>query len=105
MEDEIFIVVVVAIICTTIMITTIIRSVFAAAARKSKPAASGSSLSMRELEALLRQVVEETTEPLADRLEALEDRLEARLLAAPRQEDAGVHEAFGAEERVPARRP
>lgn len=101
MEDEIFIIVVVAIISGTVMITTLIRSVVIAATRKNKPAKGESSLSMRELEALLRTVVEESTAPLAHRLEALEERLDTRLLDAPPKEDAALHEAFGAEERAP----
>ena len=93
MDDEIFIVVVVAIIAGTVMITTLIRSILAYASRKDRPSGE-SSLSMSELEAMLHRAVESGTEPLAARLDALEDRL----LDAPHEPT--VQEAFDAEERA-----
>jgi hypothetical protein len=86
MQDEIFFIVITAIIACTIIVTTIVKSIFGIAKQKAdlRSTSSGSSLTTSELERMLRQVVGEATDPLYERMEALEERLNAPMLEARR---------------------
>ena len=105
MPEEIAVIVIVAIACGTA--SSIIRSIFSyLKAREQQPAGRGSSLTTSELEAMLRQVVEEAVQPLGDRVARIEDRLAAPglLPEAPPEAWTGEREAE-AEEVAVRRRP
>ncbi len=87
MEGPIFIIVLAAIICGTTMISTIFRSIFKYAVARSQPQKTDSSLTTSELHGLIRDAVDEATEPLNERLAALEQRLEAQPQLPPARSD------------------
>ena len=109
MEGTIFVIVLVAIICVTAMIGITIGSIFKYATARSKSQKTDSSLTTSELHGLIRDAVDEATEPLNERLAALEQRLEAQPQLAPARSDllAGTEgylaEAPNAPERQPVR--
>ncbi len=87
MEGTIFVIVIVAIICGTAMIGTTIKSIFKYALARSQPQKTDASLTTRELHGLIRDAVDEATEPLNERLAALEQRLEAQPQLSPARSD------------------
>ncbi len=78
MEGTIFIIVIIAIVCGTGMIATTIQGIFKYALARSQPQKTDASLTTGELRGLIRDAVDEATEPLNERLAALEQRLEAQ---------------------------
>ncbi len=78
MDGTIFVIVLTAIICGTGMIATIFTSIFKYAMARSQSQKTDSSLTTSELHGLIREAVDEATEPLNERLAALEQRLEAQ---------------------------
>ena len=78
MEGTIFIIVLTAIICGTVMIGITIGSIFKYATARSQSQKTDASLTTSELHGLIRDAVDEATEPLNERLAALEQRLAAQ---------------------------
>ena len=76
MPEEIFIIVVVAIVAGTV--TSLARIFVKARRDESGGSAQGSSLTSSELRQLLLEAVEEGTQPLAARVERLEEQLAER---------------------------
>ncbi len=87
MEGPIFIIVLAAIICGTTMISTIFKCIFKYATARSRSQKTDSSLTTSELHGLIRDAVDEATEPLNERLAALEQRLEAQPQLPPARSD------------------
>ncbi|MCH8959949.1 MAG: hypothetical protein IH820_01135 [Bacteroidetes bacterium] len=87
MEGTIFVIVLTAIICGTGMIATIFTSIFKYAMARSQPQKTDASLTTSELHGLIRDAVDEATEPLNERLAALEQRLEAQPQLPPARSD------------------
>lgn len=95
MQEEIFFIVMTAIIAGTVMVSSIVRSIFKFLSSKNQPvsSAAGGSLKASELEAMLRNAVEEATAPLVNKIDVLEQRLDARadrLLDAPSAPPIGL---------------
>lgn len=108
MEGPIFIIVLAAIICGTTMISTIFRSIFKyAVAARSQPQQTDSSLTTSELHGLIRDAVDEATEPLNERLAALEQRLEAQPQRSPARSEllAGTEGYLAEVPNAPQRQP
>ncbi len=107
MEGTIFVIVIVAIICGTAMIGTTIKSIFKYAVARSQSQKTDSSLTTSELHGLIRDAVDEATEPLNERLAALEQRLEAQPQPPPTGSDllAGTEGYVTEVPNVPQRQP
>ena len=87
MQGTIFVIVIMAIICGTAVIGTTIQGIFKYALAKSQPQKTDASLTTSELRGLIRDAVDEATEPLNERLAALEQRLEAQPQLPPARSD------------------
>ena len=109
MEGTIF--VIVAIICCTAVIGTTIQGIFKYATARSQPQKTDASLTTSELHGLIRDAVDEATEPLNERLAELEQRLDAQPQFTPARSDllaeteGYLAEAPNAPERQPVRQP
>ena len=105
------VIVLVAIICGTAMVasivTSIVRGTFKYQLAKSKLQKVDASLTTSELHGLMRDAVAEATEPLNERVAALEQRLEAQPQPPPTGSDllAGTEGYVTEVPNVPQRQP
>ncbi len=74
MEGPIFIIVLAAIICGTAMVASIVRGTFKYQLAKSELPNVDASLTTSELHGLIRDAVAEATEPINERVAALEQQ-------------------------------
>ena len=105
MEGTIFVIVIVAIVCGTGMIATTIQGIFKYALARSQPQKTDASLTTSELRGLIRDAVDEATEPLNERLAALEQRLEAQPQSARSDLLAGTEGYLAEVPNAPERQP
>ena len=107
MQGTIFVIVIMAIICVTAVIGTTIQGIFKYALAKSQSQKTDASLTTRELHELIRDAVDEATEPLNERLAALEQRLEAQSQLSPARSDllAGTEGYLAEVPNAPERQP
>ena len=80
MPIAIAVIALVAIIFGTMMIATIFKAFFSYLSSRHQPDSPPESLTTSELHALIQDAVEEATQPLVERLEALEERAAATSL-------------------------
>ena len=101
------VIVLVAIICGTAMVASIVRGTFKYQLAKSKLQKVDASLTTSELRGLMRDAVAEATEPLNERVAALEQRLEAQPQLPPAGSDllAGTEGYVTEVPNVPQRQP
>ncbi len=107
MQGTIFVIVIMAIICGTAVIGTTIQGIFKYALARSQPQKTDASLTTSELRGLIRDAVDEATEPLNERLAALEQRLEAQSQLSPARSDllAGTEGYLAEVPNAPERQP
>jgi len=105
MEGTIFVIVLTAIICGTVMIGITIGSIFKYATARSQSQKTDSSLTTSELRGLIRDAVDEATEPLNERLAALEQRLAAQPQSARSDLLAGTEGYLAEVPNAPERQP
>jgi hypothetical protein len=114
MPEEIMIIAVMGILAGTI--TSIIRMVLThrektmgvrkGESKRSQSSTGSSSLTTSELERMLHRVVRKATDPLNDRLDEIEDRLDAPATLPEAEERIALDEEYGARESAmaPARK-
>ncbi len=101
------VIVLVAIICGTTMVASIVRGTFKYQLAKSELPKVDASLTTSELHRKIRDAVAEATEPLNERVAALEQRLEAQPQPPPTGSDllAGTVGYVTEVPNVPQRQP
>ncbi|MFQ5569276.1 MAG: hypothetical protein ACE5G0_06350 [Rhodothermales bacterium] len=88
MPEELVVITVFALLAGTVTIITVVKSILRYLSSKHQPVTPSSSMTSSELREIIRSAVEDATHPLAERVDRLEQRLDAPgRLEAPARSD------------------